>query len=197
MLTWLKGLKLLYSPELVRDLGERRFHLLELKRIHKRYPLAKLSRDIRLISYDAERLQLENNVQICEGTLLAFGDESNGFGKITVGRSTWIGQYNNLRASGGADIVIGSGCLISQFCTLVGTNHAIDRNSPIAGQGPDSARLGVVLKDDVWLGAGVVVLPGVTIGTGAVIGANAVVTKDVPEYEIHGGVPARKIGERS
>jgi acetyltransferase-like isoleucine patch superfamily enzyme len=55
----------------------------------------------------------------------------------------------------------------------------------------------VVLEDDVWLGAGVVVTPGVTIARGAVVGANAVVTKDVPEYEIWAGVPARRIGERT
>ena len=45
-------------------------------------------------------------------------------------------------------------------------------------------------------GAGVTVMPGVSIGSGAVIGANAVVTRDVPEFEIYAGVPACKIGER-
>ena len=54
----------------------------------------------------------------------------------------------------------------------------------------------VVLEDDVWLGAHVVVLKGVTIGKGAVVGAGAVVTKSVPPHEIVAGVPARSLGRR-
>jgi len=56
-----------------------------------------------------------------------------------------------------------------------------------------------VIDDDVWLGAGVIVLNGVTIGRGAVIGAGAVVTKDVPPYSVAVGVPAvvvRRRGEK-
>ena len=52
------------------------------------------------------------------------------------------------------------------------------------------------LGHDTWLGNSALVLPGRVVGTGAVVGAGAVVTKDVPAYEIHGGVPAKKIGER-
>lgn len=52
---------------------------------------------------------------------------------------------------------------------------------------------GVKIKDDVWVGAGVIILSGVTIGECSVIGAGAVVTKDVEPYTIVAGVPARKI----
>lgn len=51
----------------------------------------------------------------------------------------------------------------------------------------------VIIKDDVWLGANSVILPGVTIGTGSIVGAGAVVTKDVPDYSIVAGIPARII----
>lgn len=55
----------------------------------------------------------------------------------------------------------------------------------------------VIIEDNVWLGEGVCVMPGVRIGRGAVIGANAVVTKDVPAYAVAGGVPARIIKKLS
>jgi acetyltransferase-like isoleucine patch superfamily enzyme len=55
----------------------------------------------------------------------------------------------------------------------------------------------IVLEDDVWLGANVVVLKGVRIGRGAIVAAGAVVTRSVPGFEIWGGVPARRLGERA
>lgn len=55
----------------------------------------------------------------------------------------------------------------------------------------------VVIEDYAWISCRVVILPGVTIGQGAVVAAGAVVTKDVPPYEIVGGVPAKVIGERT
>lgn len=51
----------------------------------------------------------------------------------------------------------------------------------------------VVIGNDVWIGMRVIIMPGVTIGNGVVIGAGAVVTKDVPDYAVVGGVPARII----
>jgi acetyltransferase-like isoleucine patch superfamily enzyme len=54
----------------------------------------------------------------------------------------------------------------------------------------------VILGEDVWLGAGVIVLDGVRVGKGSIIGAGAVVTKEIPEYSIAVGVPARVVGTR-
>jgi acetyltransferase-like isoleucine patch superfamily enzyme len=193
--TWLRGLALLRRPELVRELGERAAELETIARVRARNPGNRIASRVRLLAYAEDRLQLGRDVTLSEGTLLSFGDEANGFGTIAIGDGTWIGQYNNLRAGGGR-IEIGAGCLVSQFCTLAATNHAHARERPILGQGAERARTGVVLADDVWLGAGVAVMPGTTIGRGAIIGANAVVTGDVPEYEIWGGVPARRIGAR-
>jgi len=53
----------------------------------------------------------------------------------------------------------------------------------------------ITVKDDAWIGAGVVVLPGVTIGQCALVGAGAVVTRDVPDYAVVAGVPARVVGD--
>lgn len=49
---------------------------------------------------------------------------------------------------------------------------------------------GIIIEEDVWLGANVVVMPGITIGKGAIIGANSVVTKDIPPYSVAVGAPA-------
>lgn len=192
---FLKGLALLRFPEVVKDLGERRFHLLKVKSLREKGGQCRVHDDIRLIEFDLERITIGDSVSICAGTLLALGDQRNGFGRIQIGHRTWIGEYNNLRAGGG-DIIIGNDCLISQFCTLIASNHETGAEQPIASQGARVDKSGVVLEDDVWLGAGVVVLPGVVIGQGAVIGAGSVVTKKIPRGEIHAGVPARRIGVR-
>jgi acetyltransferase-like isoleucine patch superfamily enzyme len=190
-----RGVFLLRDPELVRDLGERRRRLADIARLRARFPQAKISADVRLLAFEDGRIELGAGTTLSEGTVLSCGDADNGFGDIAIGDGTWVGQYNNLRAGGGR-IQVGRNCLISQFCTLVATNHRIERAAPIQTQGAAVDRRGVVLGDDVWLGAGTAVMPGVRIGDGAVVGANAVVTRDVPAYEIWGGVPARRIGER-
>ncbi len=191
----LKGLALLRSPEVLRDLRERQQHLRTLDEIRLTFPSCKLKSSVVLIGYSATRLQLGTGVIISEGTVLAFGDDQNGHGSLAIADNTWIGQYNNIRMGGG-DVAIGAGCLISQFCTLVSSGHGTDRSLPIQQQRPPEDRSGIRLGDDVWLGAGVTVTPGITVGTGAIIGAGSVVTKDVPDYEIWAGVPAKKIGHR-
>ena len=55
----------------------------------------------------------------------------------------------------------------------------------------------VIIGNDVWIGMRVIIMPGIKVGNGVVIGAGAVVTKDVPDYAIVGGIPAKIIGERN
>ncbi len=75
-------------------------------------------------------------------------------------------------------------------------NHKFDRlDIPMLDQGFKDEQP-VTICDDVWIGARVIILPGVTVGKGAIIAAGAVVTKDVPEYAIVGGNPARVIKMR-
>ncbi len=66
-----------------------------------------------------------------------------------------------------------------------------EKDTPIKQQSNKTAK--VIIEDDVWLGCGVKVMSGVTIGKGSVIAAGAVVTKDVPPYTLYGGIPAKKI----
>lgn len=103
---------------------------------------------------------------------------------IHVGKQVFINMGCKFQDQGG--IFIGDGSLIGHNVVLATLNHAIppeDRSSML----PAPIRIG----RHVWIGANATVLPGVTIGDGAIIAAGAVVTRDVPENTIVGGVPAR------
>ena len=114
-------------------------------------------------------------------------------GRIEIGFRTYIGPYTCIAGPG--PVVIGQQCLISSHCGIYGNNHVFeDTNTYIRNQGFTCK--GITLEDDCWLGTGVRVLDGVTIGKGSVVGAGAVVTKDIPPYSIAVGVPAKVIGQR-
>jgi acetyltransferase-like isoleucine patch superfamily enzyme len=115
--------------------------------------------------------------------------------ELIIGDRTYIGEFNNLRASGGL-ISIGKNCLISQNISIVAANHSIKKDTFINSQPWDTNKNFVVIEDDVWIGCGAQILPGVTIGKGAVIAAGSVVTTSVEPYTIVGGVPAKKIKAR-
>jgi acetyltransferase-like isoleucine patch superfamily enzyme len=110
--------------------------------------------------------------------------------RLVIGDYTAVNEFNNIRAAGG-EIHIGKHCLISQFVSIVATNHTIDTTDLIARASWDTTRACVEIGDDVWIGAHAIVLPGVRVGQGAVIAAGAVVTHDVPPYAVVAGVPAR------
>ena len=138
--------------------------------------------------------------------------------RLVIGASSEIYDQVVIRFVGGSgDIVMGKFCYINPGCVLysgngirfgdyvllapgvkvVPTNHAFEsREIPIRHQGFMPSRGGVIIEDDVWVGANAVLLDGCVIGRGAVIAAGAVVSGVVPTYEIWGGVPARKLRER-
>ncbi|MCE5038851.1 sugar O-acetyltransferase [Staphylococcus auricularis] len=89
-----------------------------------------------------------------------------------------------------APITIGNHVLIGPRCGLYTAHHPLRESKRRAGI--EQARP-ITIHDNVWLGANVVVVPGVTIGKGAVIGAGSVVTKDVPDYTLAVGVPAQVV----
>ncbi len=111
---------------------------------------------------------------------------------IDVGNKTFLG--NNVEFNAQGKVTIGERCLVGAGCRFIDHDHGIEANAPMGDQSCDISP--IQLEDEVWLGANVIVLKGVTIGKGAVIGAGAVVRENVPEGEIWAGVPARKIGSR-
>ncbi len=116
-------------------------------------------------------------------------------GEITIGQHTHIQSGCNLTAALGS-IRIGDHVQLAPRCALYPYQHGIaDLETPIAKQ-PITSKGDIIIADDAWLGVGVIVMDGVTIGRGAVIGAGAVVTKDVPPLAIAVGSPARIIGYR-
>ena len=117
---------------------------------------------------------------------------------ITLGNDVFVGRdvLISTSASGGSPIRIGDGTMVAQRAMIIGGNHEFsDRGRPIRLQG-EGKQGAIVIEEDVWIGAGATVLTGVTIGKGAIVSAGAVVTTNVASYDIVGGVPARKIGER-
>lgn len=114
------------------------------------------------------------------------------FGKnIHIGKNVFINSGCRFQDHGG--IVIGDGTLIGHNVVLATINHDLNPEKR-----SDNIFAPITIGKKVWIGASVTILPGVRIGDGAVIAAGAVVTKDVPENVVAGGVPARilkKTGE--
>jgi acetyltransferase-like isoleucine patch superfamily enzyme len=109
---------------------------------------------------------------------------------ITIGRNSLIGEYSVIRGQGG--VTIGDRVYTSPFTQIIAVNHVFDDpQRPFVDQGITAQ--GIVIGDDVWLGASAVITDGVRVGNGAVVAAGAVVTKDVPPHTVVAGVPARVI----
>jgi acetyltransferase-like isoleucine patch superfamily enzyme len=109
---------------------------------------------------------------------------------IQIGRDCLIGEYSVIRGQGG--VVIGDRVYTSPFTQIIAVNHVFDNpQRPFVEQGITAE--GIVIEDDVWLGAGSIITDGVTIGKGSVVAAGAVVTQDVAPGTVVGGVPAKII----
>lgn len=110
--------------------------------------------------------------------------------KIEVGNNSSINRL--CWFSGGGGLFIGDNVLIGPNVIIHSANHNYSKkNVPIRLQGHNFKK--VVIMDNVWIGAGVIILPGVIINKNSVVAAGSVVTKNVPESVIVGGVPAKII----
>jgi len=113
--------------------------------------------------------------------------------RVSIGDNSGVNDGCFLEGTGG--ITIGQYVRLAPRVEIMTSNHVFDNpDIPIKLQGLDIK--GVTIEDDVWVGIGVLITAGVTIGKGAVVAGHAVVTKDVPPYAIVGGIPAKVIGGR-
>ena len=131
-----------------------------------------------------------NRVTILRDAIVETGPGGN----IRIGDDAYIHPRCQINAYV-TDIKIGAGVLIAANCAFYPHEHGIEpgrtiRSQPLYSKGP------IVIGDHAWLGTGVIVLGGVTIGEGAVVGAGAVVTDDVAPNGIAVGVPARVVKTR-
>ncbi|MBQ9007716.1 MAG: sugar O-acetyltransferase [Clostridia bacterium] len=128
------------------------------------------------------------NVWINQPLTLAVGST------VTIGEGTYINS--GLTLIDDYRITIGKGCLFGTNVTLCTTGHPIDPEERAKG---GMYSFPIVIGDGAWIGAGAIILPGITIGKYAVIGAGSVVTKDIPDYTVAVGNPCkplRRINER-
>lgn len=155
-----------------------------------------------------EKLARSANARIADTAYIA--DDARIFTTaLTVGNRSWIAAHALVRG----DVEFGTNCSVNAYAcisgkvrcgdgvriaslvSIVGFNHGFDDpNTPINSQ-PHEIK-GIIIGDDVWIGANAVILDGVTIGNGAVIAAGAVVNKDVPPLAIMAGVPAKLVRRR-
>ena len=111
---------------------------------------------------------------------------------LSIGDNSGVGimcEVNGL-------VTIGKNVMMGPEVVIYSQSHKFDRvDVPMCEQGFDEYRE-VIIGDDVWIGRRAIIMPGVKIGNGAIIGAGAVVTRDVPDYAVVGGVPAKVLKMR-
>jgi acetyltransferase-like isoleucine patch superfamily enzyme len=118
-----------------------------------------------------------------------------GMGDVIVGEGSHLNAGTVLYSGNG--ISIGKGVLVAANCTFAPVNHAFDQKDvPIARQGFQPSRGGIVVEDDVWIGANTVILDGAIIRKGSVVGAGSIVRGELAANTVYAGNPLRVIRQR-
>jgi len=152
----------------------------------------KFTLDVECIILNPKNIFIGDDVNILNrGSLYA-----NENGLIKIGDGTSININVSINASQNGKIVIGKNVMIAPNVVLRSSNHNFkDLSIPMKLQGHSGGE--IIICDDVWIGANATILPNVSIGKGSIIGAGAVVTKNIPDYSICVGVPAKVIKKRT
>jgi len=142
-----------------------------------------------VLIFHPETISLANNIYIGHNTIL------KGYYKnyLEIGEGTWIGQNCFLHSAG--KLKIGKAVGIGPCVKILSSYHMdSDINIPVMHNTIEFEE--VVVKDGVDIGVGAIILPGVRIGKGSIIGAGSVITRDVEEYTVVAGNPARLLRKR-
>jgi len=142
--------------------------------------------------YAAEKISIGNNVRIDDFCILS--------GNIVLGNYIHISAYSSLFA-GKYNIILENFTTVSSRCAIYAESDDYSGESPTNPMLPEKCRTtyggNVLLKPYVIIGSGCTILPNLTVGEGAAIGAMSLVTKNIPEWGIYGGVPCHFLKERS
>jgi acetyltransferase-like isoleucine patch superfamily enzyme len=119
-----------------------------------------------------------------------------GSGDVVIGERSYLNSGTVIYSGNG--VMIGKGVLISANCTLAPVNHAFERvDLMIIEQSFQPSRGGIIIEDDVWIGANSVLLDGATIRRGAVVAAGSVVRHELEAFGVYAGTPLRLIKKRN
>ncbi len=141
------------------------------------------------LDYDAQRKMLEENLgSIGQDVWIAKTFNCDNGKNIHIGNN-FTGNYN-ITILDIREVYIGDNVMIGPNTMITTVNHPM---TPIGRRKHLGIATPVYIGDDVWIGGNVTILPGVHIGNNVVVAAGAVVTKDVPDNTLVGGVPAKKI----
>lgn len=144
--------------------------------------------DIDLRNRENGKIKIEDNVTFDTSCRLVAANEST----LLFKEGADIGGHCIFNC--GTDVSIGKDTMMAGFCYVQSSNHGTAKDQTIKSQGHTYGK--IIIGDDCWLASHVTVVAGVRIENGAIVGANAVVTKDIAEFSINVGIPAKKINVR-
>ncbi|WP_299266795.1 acyltransferase [uncultured Psychrosphaera sp.] len=129
----------------------------------------------------------QSNLIVCKGVFLSRKNRIN-----IKGKNIYIGRYCHV----GTNITIFSDVMIASSVSFVGGDHKFEEPSEVMFHSGRAMQLGVIIRNNVWIGHGAIILDGVTLSEGSIVGAGSIVTKSFPPFSIIAGNPAKLIRNR-